>query len=74
MPIGEKYAKLLKKYKRVRAERDALLKYLTDSSFVPCDICKHDKGDIMACKRVREMKGPCFEWCGVPEDAGGDEK
>lgn len=61
------------KAEQLEAERDALLKYLTNSHFVPCDICKHDKGDIMACERVRKVHGPCFEWCGLLDDAGGEE-
>lgn len=49
-------------------QRDALLEYLMDSRFVHCSICKHNTGEgAMGCKRIREVKGPCFEWRGVPE-------
>ena len=55
--------------KKLEAERDFLLKYLTDSHFVPCDICKHATATLSAmdCERVRKIKGPCFEWRGLPE-------
>lgn len=49
------------------AERDALLKYITDSSWAACDICKHgvDGASAMDCKHIREVGVPCFEWRGV---------
>lgn len=68
MPINEKYAKLLRRYKRVRAERDFLLKYITDSTWAACDICKHEPDDgsgVMGCKHIREVGVPCFEWKGI---------
>ncbi len=61
--------KMEERVHQLEAERDALLKYLTESHFVPCDICKHDvNGSVMGCKRVREIKGPCFEWRGVTKE------
>lgn len=66
-------AQLEAELETVKRERDALLKYLTDSHFVPCDICKHqpESGDIMACDRVRKVNGPCFEWRGLCDANGG---
>lgn len=66
-------ARLKAELETVKRERDALLKYLTDSHFVPCDICKHqpESGDIMACDRVRKVNGPCFEWRGLCDANGG---
>lgn len=61
--------RIMKELETLKRERDTLLKYLAESRFVPCDICKHDTGGgVMGCKRVREIHGPCFEWRGVPED------
>ena len=41
------------KFEQVKRERDFLLKYLTDSHWAACDICKHEpeEGNIHACKR-----------------------
>lgn len=65
-------AEQAERIQQLEAERDFLLKYLTDSHFVPCDICKHDidGSGVMGCKRVREIKGPCFEWRGVQKEDG----
>lgn len=54
----------------VKRERDFLLKYLTDSTFTPCDICKHGVEDesVIDCERIRKVGFPCFEWRGLPED------
>lgn len=42
-----------------------VVEYLTDSRY----ICRHNIGEgVMGCKRIREITGPCFEWCGVKED------
>lgn len=56
---------------RLQAERDALLKYITDSSWAACDICKHgiDGASAMNCKHIREVGVPCFEWRGVQKEA-----
>lgn len=62
------------KAEQLERERDFLLKYLTDSHWAACDICKHEpeEGSIHACKRIREVKGaPCFEWRGLPEVEDG---
>lgn len=54
---------------QLERERDALLEYLTDTHYVHCSICKHNTGEGAAgCKRIREVKGPCFEWRGVKEE------
>jgi hypothetical protein len=54
-------------YKR---ERDALLKYITDSTWAACDICKHgiDGASVLDCKHIREVGVPCFEWRGVQKE------
>lgn len=66
---GEMNEKLYAELTAVKAERGALMEYLTNSHFVPCDICKHDNGEgVMGCKRARELKGPCFEWRGVQKE------
>lgn len=68
--VADAYEKDIEKLER---ERDFLLKYLTDSHWAACDICKHEpeEGDIHSCKRIREVKGaPCFEWRGVQENGG----
>lgn len=58
---------------RLDAERDALIKYLTDSHVAPCDICKHDTGEgVMGCKHIREVGFPCFEWRGLCNENGGE--
>lgn len=66
-------AQLKAELETVKRERDALLKYLTESRVVPCDICKHEpeNGGIMACDRVRKVNGPCFEWRGLCKENGG---
>lgn len=67
--LEDHFREATKKVEQLEVERDALLKYLTESHFVPCDICKHDvNGSVMGCKRVREIKGPCFEWRGVQKE------
>ena len=55
---------------RLEAERDALLKYITDSTWAACDICKHgiDGASILDCKHIREVGVPCFEWRGVQKE------
>lgn len=52
---------------QLEAERDALLKYITDSTWAACDICKHgiDGASVMDCKHIREVGVPCFEWRGI---------
>lgn len=71
---------LLKRLDIVEKERDALkrecdflIKYLTESNFLSCDICKHEPedGGALNCERVRKIKGACFEWRGLPEDDDG---
>ena len=67
----EKYQALVAELEAVKRERDFLLKYMTDSHWAACDICKHEpeEGNIHACKRIRTVKGaPCFEWKGLPEE------
>ena len=53
----------------VKRERDFLLKYLTDSHWAACDICKHEpeSHDINDCAHIRKVDLPCFEWRGLPE-------
>lgn len=55
---------------QLEAERDFLLKYMTDSTFAFCDICKHDidGAGVMGCKHIREHGVPCFEWRGVQKE------
>lgn len=55
---------------KLERERDFLIKYLTESNFLSCDICKHEPedGGALNCERVRKIKGACFEWRGLPED------
>ncbi len=55
---------------KLERERDFLLKYLTDSTFAPCDICKHgaEGASVMDCEQIRKVGIPCFEWRGLPED------
>lgn len=68
----EGFAKRLRdQIEQLEAERDFLVKYLTDSHWASCDICKHeiDGAGAMGCKRIREIKGPCFEWRGLPEQS-----
>lgn len=68
--VASAYEKDIEKLER---ERDFLLKYLTDSHWAACDICKHEpeEGDINACERIREVKGAsCFEWRGLQENGG----
>lgn len=63
--------------RQLKAERDFLLKYITDSTWAACNICKHEPNDgsgVMGCKHIREVGVPCFEWRGMPGDAGGEEK
>lgn len=56
--------------KQLEVERDFLLKYMTDSTFAFCDICKHDidGSGVMGCKHIREHGVPCFEWRGVQKE------
>jgi hypothetical protein len=55
---------------QLEAERDALLKYITDSTWAACDICKHgiDGASVLDCKHIREVGVPCFEWRGVQKE------
>ena len=61
---------------QLEAERDALIKYITDSSWAACDICKHgiDGASAMNCKHIREVGVPCFEWRGVQKEDSDDGK
>jgi hypothetical protein len=52
---------------QLEAERDALLDYLKNTTFAPCDICKEDSSP-MVCKRLREVGLPCFEWRGLHKE------
>ena len=56
--------------KQLEAERDALLKYITDSSWAACDICEYGKdgASAMNCKHIREVGVPCFEWRGIQKE------
>lgn len=56
--------------RQLEAERDFLLKYLRDSTFAFCDICKHDidGSGVMGCKYIRENGVPCFEWRGLQKE------
>lgn len=67
---GEMNEKLYAELATVKAERDALLKYITDSTWAACDICKHgiDGASAMDCKHIREVGVPCFEWRGVQRE------
>lgn len=62
--------KFIVKIQQLEAERDALLKYITDSTWAACDICKHgiDGASVMDCKHIREVGVPCFEWRGVQKE------
>lgn len=65
---------LIRSGEQLEKERDALLEYLRKSHIVSCDICKYEPengGGVMACKRVREINGPCWEWRGLCEENGG---
>lgn len=55
---------------QLEAERDALQKYITDSTWAACDICKHgiDGASVLDCKHIREVGVPCFEWRGVQKE------
>lgn len=55
---------------QLEAERDALLKYITDSSWAACDICEYGKdgASAMNCKHIWENGVPCFEWRGVQKE------
>ena len=63
-------ATMRERMQQLVAERDALLKYITDSTWAACDICKHGKdgASAMNCKHIREVGVPCFEWCGLPKE------
>lgn len=67
---GKMNEKLYAELATVKAERDALLKYITDSTWAACDICKHgiDGASAMDCKHIREVGVPCFEWRGVQRE------
>ena len=54
---------------KLERERDFLIKYLTDSTFTPCDICKHgvECESVIDCERPRKVGFPCFEWRGLPK-------
>ena len=58
---------------QLERERDFLIKYLTDSTFASCDICKHgaEGASVMDCEQIRKVGIPCFEWRGLPEDDNG---
>lgn len=62
--------KMEERVHQLEAERDALLKYITDSSWAACDICKHgiDGANVLDCKHIREVGVPCFEWRGVQKE------
>ena len=64
--------KMEERVHQLEAERDALIKYITDSSWAACDICKHgiDGASAMNCKHIREVGVPCFEWRGVQKEDG----
>lgn len=67
---GKMNEKLYAELATVKAERDALLKYITDSTWAACDICKHgiDGASAMDCKHILEVGVPCFEWRGVQRE------
>ena len=62
--------KMEERVHQLEAERHALIKYITDSSWAACDICKHgiDRARAMNCKHIREVGLPCFEWRGVQKE------
>ena len=49
-------------------ERDALIDYMQNSTYLFCDICRHntDGSGANGCERVRKIR-KCFEWVGLPE-------
>lgn len=74
--IEEKYKHAMENAKilsdavtKLERERDFLIKYLTDSTFTPCDICKHgvEGESVIDCERTRKVGFPCFEWRGLPK-------
>ena len=68
--LEELFADALALIQQLEAERDALLKYLTNATCAPCDICKHDidGSGVLGCKHIREHGVPCFEWRGVQKE------
>ena len=62
--------RLMDEKKQLERERDALLKYITDSHWAACDICKHDidGSGTEGCNHIRENGIPFFEWRGVKEE------
>lgn len=67
---------LLVELETLKQERATLLGYLSQSTRVPCDICKHDVdgSGVMGCKRIREIGIPCFEWNGLCEENTAEGK
>ena len=68
--VGVMCADALALIQQLETERDALLKYITDSTWAACDICKHgfDGASVLDCKHIREVGVPCFEWRGVQKE------
>lgn len=66
-------ARLKAELETVKRERDALLKYFTDSHWAACDICKHEpeSHDINDYAHIRKVGLPCFEWRGLCKENGG---
>lgn len=74
--LEEKYKRVMENAKilsdavtKLERERDFLIKYLTESTFTPCDICKHgvEGESVIDCEQIRKVGFPCFEWRGLPE-------